>query len=162
MKISEDKKTITLDIPLGTEVYTYSTNCNNTCYRDDNDNMKGTPSAHLKELEQSVGVRCDQNAPCHVVFTGTQHEKLTIGNCERICPLLGKKYFLSNEDARKAGIELAMQHRETLRKNGLPFGEHQKSLIERDYLAGVRTDDSIALGREIDRKTAPDYDGEED
>lgn len=162
MIISEDGKTVTLDIPLSTEVYTYSTNCNNTCYRDDNDNMNGTPSAHLRELEQSVGVSCDQDAPCHVMFVGTTHEALTLTNCERICPLLGKKYFLSNEEARRAGMDLALKHREILRKNGLPFGEHQKSLIERDYLAGMRTDDSIALGREIDRRTAQDYDGKED
>lgn len=162
MTISDDKKTITLDIPLGTKVYTYRTNCNNTCYRNSSDTMEGQPSPELIKKEKAFGVTCNSDAPCHVLYTGLQSEVLTTKNFDEILPLLGKKWFTDHNQAREAGIRLVLDHRQILRDNGIPFGEHAQSLIQSDYLNGVRTEDSLALGREIDKKTAPDYHGEED
>ena len=162
MTISDDKKTITLDIPLGTTVYTYQTNCNNTCYRNKSDSMKGQKEPDLRDREKGIGIRCNSDAPCHVLYTGLQTEILSTKNFDEILPLLNKKWFTNHNKAREAGIQHVLNHRRILRNNNIPFGEHDKQLIETDYLCGVKTEDSLALGREIDRKTAQDYRGEED
>lgn len=162
MTISDDKKTITLSVPLGTKLYSYNTNCNNTCYRDSSDNMGGNPTKGLRETEKALGVTCNTDAPCHVLFTGTINETLTLKNFSDILPLLNKKWFLTDKEAREAGIKHVMEHRKIMRDHYVPFGEHSDNLIKTDYLNGVRTPDSIALGRKIDERTAPDYYGEED
>ncbi len=151
MTISEDKKTIILDIPLGTEVFTYDTDCNNTCYRSDNDKMHENVPEWLREKVEELGCGCNQDAPCHVLYKGVRHETLTLINCSEILPLLNKKWFLTGKEAAEAGISHVMAHRKILKNNDIPFGEHDAHLIKQDYLAGVKTPESVALGRIIDK-----------
>ncbi len=133
MKVSEDKKTITLDVPIGTELFTYTTDCNNTCCRNACDEMKVPVPEDMRKRVKAAECECSMDAPCHVLYTGIRKEILTVTNCEQILPFLNTRWFLTRKEAKEAGIAKVMEHRNMLKEKGLPFGEHGKRLAECDY-----------------------------
>lgn len=153
MTINEDRTIITLDIPLGTDVYSFKTNCNNTCYRNASDNMEQPIEPELTAKTRAMNITCNGSSPCHVLFMGAEKTTIDIHNFSDILPLLNTKYFLTFKDAYKAGIALVMKNRQLLDEQNIPYGKKDKHLIKTDYIHGVRTPESIALGRKIDAAT---------
>lgn len=112
MTISEDKKIITLPVPLGTTVYTFNTRCNDACtFQKDKINQM--------ESIDKMQISCSQDAICHIKLIGTLCESLTLRNLYYILPDWGTKWFATEDEAFAAGTKLVEEHKNRMAKLGL-------------------------------------------
>lgn len=108
MIISNDKKTITLDIPLGSKVYTFRTKCCDACLFEAEKFKNDFP---FKET-------CQKELPCHTRFIGTESITFSLDTIGIIFPKWGIDYFSTKEEAEEKGRAVVEEHCEWMRKHG--------------------------------------------
>lgn len=101
MSVSDDKKTISLSVPLGSTVYQVMTDCENQCY---------LMEESLKEAPSDVK-SCNYSSACHVKYCGLNKVVVTLNNLSFIDSLWGKTIFADSDEAGMAGIELVKANR---------------------------------------------------
>lgn len=109
--ISDDKKVITLPIPLESIVYTFSTTCNDACtfQKDEFD----------KIFPPEKNGRCHSDMPCHIKLFSIGPVVFDLFNLGYILDNWNIKYFETKEQAREAGEKLVKLHLEQLLELGL-------------------------------------------
>ena len=108
MKISNDKKNITLDIPLGSKVYTFKTKCCDACLFE------------AKKFKKDFTFRetCQKELPCHTRFIGTESLILSLDNLGIIFPKWGIDYFETEEKAEERGLAVVEEHCKWMEDHG--------------------------------------------
>lgn len=108
MTISEDGKTITLDVPIGGTVYAIHTSCNDACRFQAE-----------KFREQFPDTHCSMDSPCHTKLHSIQ--KVTVGmvNLGVIIEGWRKRYFPTEDEASKFVEEMIERHKKMLIDAGL-------------------------------------------
>jgi hypothetical protein len=116
--ISEDKKTITLPVPLGTIVYNFHTTCNDACTFQKEKFDKVLP-------KEKFG-RCKGELPCHTKLHSIMSVELTLSNLEWILGNWHITYFETEKAAREAGLKTIEEHKKKLIELGLKVEYHWK------------------------------------
>lgn len=109
MKISEDKKTIYLDVPLGSTLYYYSTKCCDACM--------------YEKLRQKGVFGCNTDSACHTIPNGVSSFEFSLANIAYVSQYFGTKIFSTAEEAEKKMMELCEKNRNILRNEGLDINE---------------------------------------
>ena len=109
--ISEDKKTITLPIPLGSILYRFVTSCNDSCMFQKEDFDRVFP----KESNS----RCSKDMPCHTKLHSIQTVEVKLSNLELILENWHITIFESENKAKEAGNTLIDSHKQQLLNLGL-------------------------------------------
>jgi hypothetical protein len=108
--ISQDGMIISLPVPLGSKVYTYSTDCNNMCMKQ---------KALLKTwLNDENDIHCHPSSICHMKIRHIESMVVTLFNLITILTQWNKKIFATEEEALEAGNKIIEEHKKTL----LSFG----------------------------------------
>ena len=137
IRISPDKRTITLPIPLGSTAYGFITECNNTCYRDENDRMGSAETRFAKkDKRDEYNIGCGWKHNCHVLFKGVHTKTLALDNMGDIMAGWLTRYFPDEEQAKQAGIRLITKHRRFLDDNNIPYGKNSGHLKQTDARYG--------------------------
>ena len=121
MFISEDKKTITLPVPLDTIVYRFHTSCNDACLFQQKNFDKVFPRG--KE-----GGRCSGDMPCHTKLHSVLPKELNLSNLEWILKDWNVYYFETEKEAREAGEKLIETHKQKLLELGLKIVQYEKEV----------------------------------
>lgn len=108
MRISEDKRTITLDVPLGNNIYGIITSCNDACTFQKEDFKKAFPNYH-----------CSGDLPCHTKIHSIKETPLTLANLGFVLEGWMTKYFPTEEMARVEAERIIEKHKKQLIEAGL-------------------------------------------
>jgi hypothetical protein len=109
--VSEDKKTITLPVPLGTVLYRFHTKCNDAClFQKDNFDAVFPPT--------ETG-RCSREMPCHVKCTGARGIVVELSNVAMLEREWNKFVFETEIEAIIAGMEFVGLHQNQMLAVGL-------------------------------------------
>jgi hypothetical protein len=107
--ISDDKKIITLPVPLGSKVYYYNLTCFDGCI-------------FQKELFDRVypkdkGGRCG-SLPCYIEIHGIREIELNLHNIHLILEKWEEKFFSSKAEARIKAMEIIELNKKELQRQG--------------------------------------------
>lgn len=115
MKISEDKKIITLEVPLGSMIYEFRTRCCDAC--------SFQKEKFKKEFSDRDG--CNHNSPCHTEYVGTHGFELNMNNLGYVLSGWRKDYFPTEKEAEEAGKKLVEDHIKWMTKHGFYVKEQE-------------------------------------
>lgn len=108
--ISKNKRTISLPVPLGTELYVVNTRCGDYClFQKEEFN---------KLISEEEGGRCTHNLPCHTRPLAPRKVILGINNLELLNEWK-KRVFTNKEDAEQKTIEIINENIKFLKEHNI-------------------------------------------
>lgn len=121
--ISEDKKTITLPVPLGSKVYGFTLKCCDAClFQRTRFNETYPPYKY--------GDRCNMKMPCHTRFRKITEIEVTLDNIKKILEGFGIRFFETKEEAKAKGEALAKRHANQMKSMGFNLDENNYCIKE--------------------------------
>lgn len=117
--ISRNKKTISLPVPLGTEVFIVSTRCGDVClFEKDKFN---------KLIPPEKGGRCSHNLPCHTRILPPRKVILNIENIS-ILKEWKVRVFPTEKEAKEATIKITNENIKFLNEKGFAIDGEGKCI----------------------------------
>lgn len=114
MTISEDKKTITLEVPLGGTVYGFLTSCNDACYFQKEEFKRKFPEA-----------TCNLSSPCHVYPHSVRPITVNLTGLAYIITHWQEDVFATEKEAEEAMYKLCEEHKRILLDAGIQVTERK-------------------------------------
>ena len=108
--ISDDKKVISLPVPLGTTVFTVGTSCGHFCYW-----QQKLFDEHFPNKENG---HCSVYMPCHTIPWGIYVHELKFSNMQTILDTWGDRTFATREEAEDRMKTIVEANRTKMRELG--------------------------------------------
>ena len=108
--LNDDKTKITLPVPLGATVYSYSLKCCDACLFQQEKFDETFPKAKYPE-------RCG-TLPCNTIFNGTYSTVFAFFNMETVLSQWGTRFFATEKEAEQQGLALTKRYRTQMESMG--------------------------------------------